>query len=97
MGGLTDDSPGFWNKGITMEQLAIIRKVGFGNRDIGRPCLWFGTYISEAGTALQVFVEDDALALIKQMGVYDIKELEGRACWVEVTTGTIKFKRLADI
>ena len=76
------------------EQVAIIRDVGYGLRDVGRPCLWFTTYVSESGAALQVLLGEDAAAVLKDAGVYDVKELEGKPCYVEVDGGLITFKRV---
>jgi len=75
------------------ETMAIIRNVHVGNRDTGRPCLWFSVYISESDAALQVFINDRMLKMIRQSGVYDIKELEGAPCWVETDGEIIRFVR----
>ena len=73
---------------------AIIKEVGFGCRDIGQPCLFFTTYINECSAALQVLHGDEAMKVIKASGVYDVKKLEGKPCWVEVSGNAISFKRL---
>jgi len=75
------------------EQVAIARGVRFGCRDVGRPVLWFETYIDEGIGALQVIEGDEALRIVQATGVYDIKELDGRACQVTVDRNTIKFVR----
>ena len=79
------------------ERLAIIREVGIGNRDIGTPCMFFTTYISEGSAALQVLSWKDAYEVIKESGVSDVDQLEGRPCWVKVGRGTINFLRVAKI
>lgn len=76
------------------EELAIIRDIDFGCRDIGRPCIWFVMDVIDGG-ALHVSVEQDALDLVKGAGVYSIKELNGRPCIVEVSQNRslVHFKR----
>lgn len=72
------------------KQLAIIKQVGFGNRDVGHPVLFFSTYIEEGHAALQVLDGTEALDFIKAYGVYDVKDLEGKSVWVECSRGMIK-------
>ncbi len=77
------------------EFLAVIRGVGYGNRDVGKPCLWFTTYISETTGALHVFTGDEANQFIRSSGVYDIRDLDGKACIVRVGETKIEFVRVA--
>lgn len=77
------------------EQLAIIRKPGYGMRDLYQPGLFFDVYLSESSAALQVFSQPEANEVIQDHGVYDVKDLEGRACWVESDNGTIRYLRAA--
>lgn len=79
------------------EQMAIIREVGYGCRDIGRPCLWFTTYTSEISAALQVFTGERADQIIRDSGKYDVHQMEGMACLVECDGMTMTFKRLLKI
>ncbi len=79
------------------EVMAIIKQVGYGNRDVGRPCLWFTTYLTESSTALHVFFGKQADDIIQSSEVYDVRELEGKPCWVTRHGQTIKFERLAKI
>ena len=74
-----------------MKQLAIMRDVGYGCRDVGHPVLFFNTYISEGEAALQILGGTDAYNLIADSSVYDVKNLEGKACWVDVEDNLIKF------
>ena len=74
-----------------MKQLAIMRGVSIGMRDISHPCMWFSTYISEHEAALQVLSWEAAADVIKQYGTYDLKLLEGKPCWVDVEGNLIKF------
>lgn len=67
-----------------MKQLAIIKGVGYGMRDIGRPCLFFDAMISEGSGALQILFGKAAEKLIKDYGCYDIKNLGGTPIWVNV-------------
>jgi hypothetical protein len=68
-----------------------MRNVGFGCRDIGKPCLFFETYISENAAASQILRGEKADALIVESGVYDVRDLEGKACWVECDGMRIDF------
>ena len=65
------------------EQLAIMKGVGFGNRDVGYPVLFFSTMISEGCGALQVMEGKKAMDFIKAYGVYDVKDMEGKPVWVK--------------
>ena len=79
------------------KQLAIMKDVKIGMRDIGRACMWFETYIDEGITALQVLNWEDTKKLIEDADVYDFKSLEGHACWVECDRGQILFLKIAKI
>lgn len=74
------------------EQVGIIKKVGIGCRDIGSPVLWFDVYVSEGTGSLQVLSWDEAYEVLKS--VEDVRDLEGKPCWVEVDGNLMKFKRL---
>jgi len=64
------------------EYIGIIKDVGFGNRDIGRPVLFFSVYSSENIASLQILELEEAVKFIKEYGVYDVKELEGKPVWM---------------
>ena len=72
------------------KRLAIIKEVGFGNRDVGEPVLFFTAMIDECEGALQVLFGKEATDLIKAYGVYDVKNMEGKPIWVEKDGGMIK-------
>lgn len=78
------------------EELAIIKGVGFGLRDAGYPVLSFETK-QEGSGALQVLNLEQTGKLIQEAEVYDIKDLEGKACIVEKDGMMMKFKRMAKI
>ena len=78
-------------------RLAIMKDVGIGVRDVGRPVMFFSTYISESVAALQILSLEQAYALLNQAQVYDVKDLEGKPCWVEEGNGMIKFLEYAKI
>ena len=80
-----------------MKQLAIMKGVDFGLRDVGMPVLWFSTYITECSAALQVLAGEEIKTLLKDAGCYSIKELEGKSCWVECNGSLIQFKGYAKI
>ena len=77
----------------TEEQLAIIRNVGYGCRDIGKPCLFFDSYITETTAALQILTGEDADEFIKAYGVYDVSKLEGKPVWVDVGQNRVTINR----
>ena len=73
-----------------MKRLAIIKDVGFGCRDVGKPVLFFSAYISECAGALQIMGCPAALDFIEEYSVYDVKNLEGKPVWVDMNdSGTI--------
>jgi hypothetical protein len=74
-----------------MRKMAIMKGVCFGMRDCNKPVLFFSTYISEGSAALQVLDVISACKLISDYGVYDIKNLEGKACWVNADDSTITY------
>ena len=80
-----------------MKILAIMKGVDYGCRDVGRPVLWFSTHDGRGGGALQILEQKEAFALIKQSGVRSIRNLEGKACWVESDGHTQVFAGLADV
>lgn len=79
---------------LAKEQVAIIRDVHIGCYDPGEPVLWFTTHVSESSASLQIIAWVEAYNVLKQ--VRDIRDLEGRPCWVEVDEPhrTIRFLRL---
>lgn len=76
------------------ETIAIIKDVEFGNRDVGRPVLSFTTQFENGICALQVLEAKQALELIEISGVSNVKDLNGRMCWVEEDGMKITFIRL---
>lgn len=76
------------------EEIGIIRDVGIGNRDAHFPCLWFMVYTSENMAALHVLSWVEAKKLVEDTGVYDVKDLEGRPCYVETNGMTTRFLRV---
>ena len=76
-----------------MEQLAIIKNVGFGNKDVGHPVLFFNSMVAESTGALQIIDGKEALDFIESYGVYDVKDLEGKPVWIERNGNIIKITR----
>lgn len=72
--------------------MGIISEVGIGLRDVGRPVLWFTVYVTESSAALQVKSWETAAEIISDFGVYEVHELNGKACWVSVTSNIIKYE-----
>lgn len=80
--------------GPVSEVTAIMRNVRIGHYDGDEPVLWFDAFVSEGTVALQVVAWPEAYNVLKQ--VYDVRDLEGKPCWVEVDQPrhSIKFLRL---
>ena len=78
-----------------MKTLAIIRDVGFGLRDCGRPILWY-TAESDGWGALMVVGLSEIEDFLKKANCYDIKELEGAPIVVDVEGTSIRFVRFFD-
>ena len=73
------------------EQMAIIKGVGIGIRDVGRPVLWFEVNSMDGGGALQVFGWEEAAEIIKAYGIYEVHSLNGKPCRVEVGDGMMRY------
>lgn len=67
-----------------MQQLAIIKGVGFGLRDSpnAKPTLWFGIEMLD-GCACMTFQGNKIVEILKSSGCYEISELEGKGCIVD--------------
>lgn len=79
-----------------MEELAIIEQVGVGQRDCSSPVLWFSV-VGDGWGALQVFPLAGKKAIEILRAVYEVRELNGRACVVNRGDGpgsTVTFERL---
>lgn len=77
--------------------LAIMKNVGYGVRDTGRPCLYFDAYVDSSRATLQVLYGEESDALIKQAQCYNVADLNGKACWVHVAGNIIQFIEFANI
>ena len=78
---------------MSHEELAIIKDVSFGMRDVGFVNLSF-TVEACVYSALQILGKHEALKLINDNKIINIKDLEGKPCIIEVDGGTMKFLRL---
>ena len=74
------------------EQLAIMRDVRIGAHDYYGAGLTFTTYITESTAAGQSLTWEQAKPLLAT--VEDVRELEGKPCWVDVDGNLIRFLRL---
>ena len=67
-----------------MKQMAIMKGVTFGLQlDCGKVGLSFSVYLDESSAARQFISGNEALEVIKKFGVEDVKQLNGKPCWVE--------------
>jgi hypothetical protein len=76
------------------EELARIKEVGFGNRDVGSPVLFFTAELEGGTCALQVLSAKEAVDVIQRSGVYSVDQLNGMFCWVETNHHSAVFSRL---
>jgi hypothetical protein len=74
------------------EQLAIIRNVRIGFHDYYGAALSFTTYVTESSAAAQTLGWEAAKPIVET--VDDVRDLEGKPCWVEIDGQMIKFLRL---
>lgn len=72
------------------EELAIVKGVDFGMRDVDAPCLWFSVEMLHGGS-LQCFFGEDITRLLKEAWCYSIRDLEGRPCVVNCEGNLVKF------
>lgn len=77
---------------MSEEQVAIIRDAKIGMGDRGEPTLRFTTYLTESRAADHHLSWDDAYAVMKR--VTDVRDLEGKPCWVRTDNGICRFLRL---
>jgi hypothetical protein len=77
--------------------LGVMKGVGFGVRDRDRAMLWFNVYTSECSASLQCIPAARAIELIEKHGIENVKDLEGKPCWVQDEGAIIRFIDFADI
>jgi len=73
--------------------LGVISEVGFGLRDVGQPVLWFTVHTDENWASLQVFTVGEAVQIIKDYGVRDVRDLDGKPVWVRKDGPIMTFER----
>lgn len=66
-----------------VKKLAIMKGVRFGLNDRDQVALTFSTYEREGSAAGQNLNVDQTVEMIKAAKVRDIKDLEGKPCWIE--------------
>ncbi len=65
------------------EEMAIMKDVKFGVRDVGKANLSFTVHRSSGTASLQILYLKEAVKLIEKHQIKDINELEGHACIIE--------------
>ncbi len=78
------------------KQLAIMRDVGFGLRDVGTPCVWFTAH-DGIFASLQILTGKEIEKLLIDSKVHNIKDLEGSPCWIEKLGNSSKFIGVANV
>ena len=76
---------------LTDKVMGIMKGVAFGVRDTNRAMLWFNVYEDECSASLQCIPAARAIELIEKHGIEDVKNLEGRPCWVQHENGLVRF------
>lgn len=77
-----------------MEKVAIIKQIRIGVCDRGYASLSFHTFVSECEAAMQLLNWVEAKKVIEDAGVADVKDLEGKPCWVNEERGLIVFVKM---
>lgn len=80
-----------------MEKLAVIKNPVIGVDDRGHASLRFTTYVSESSAASQALNWEEAKTLIESADVSDVRQLDGKPCWVEQADGFIRFLRICKL
>jgi hypothetical protein len=62
-------------------------------RDCNAPVLWFTVHTDEAWASLQVFDVDQAVEIIKDYRVRDVRDLDGKPIWMRKQGSMMKFVR----
>lgn len=75
------------------EELAIIKDIHIGVRDIGKCICWFTVDILSGG-ALQVITVDEICNEMNRCSIYKLEDLNGKPCIVSRNGNLIKFKKL---
>jgi len=76
-----------------MEQLAIIKDVNVGIRDVGYPICWFSVEMI-AGGALIVITIKEMEKILKDHSIYKLQDLNNKPCIVETNGNIVKFLRV---
>lgn len=76
------------------EVMGIIKDAHYGLRDTNQPVLWFTVYTSENSASLQVFGQPEADAIIARAQAHDVRDLNGKPCWVRKNGGLVEFLRV---
>jgi hypothetical protein len=80
------------------KQLGIIKNVRYGLRDIGRPCLSFTVYTDSMSSSLQCFtIQKDIDKILKDANAEDIRDMEGKSCWVKIENNMVHFIEMSGI
>lgn len=73
------------------KKMAIMKNVGFGLYDRNEPFLYF-TAMNGCIGALQCIFYPDYVDVFKAYSARDVKDLEGKSCWVEKGDGMMVYK-----
>jgi hypothetical protein len=83
--------------GGMVEQMAVMRGVGYGKWGMHKPGLYFETWLADGSATLHLLFGRDATTLMAQArgDLSDVSVLEGRTCRVEVDGYNVRFRGLS--
>jgi len=76
---------------FTLRAMAIIKSPRFGLNAFNEIGLSFAVYIAEGAGAPQFLTVGAALKVIAAYDVGDVRNLDGKPCWVDITDGKCVF------
>jgi hypothetical protein len=83
--------------GIGARVLGIMKDVNFGMRDCNGPVMWFEAKWEEDSGSLQILSWEQAREVIRESGVYNVEELEGKPCWLFIDESYVRFEKIAKL
>lgn len=77
-----------------MLEIAKIKEVGFGVRDTNQVWLYFTVELESGSCSLQMLPAQEGIDLIKAQGLRDVKNLNGKMCWVRKDGMLVQYERM---
>ena len=77
------------------EEIAIIKDINIGLRDVGTPVIWFEVQALH-GSSLQVIDSNQILDFIKEAKCNKLSDLNGKPCIIRSEGNTMKFMEVME-